>query len=341
MNLGAPSILLLASFLSGAAPANSQRGQPVIDMHMHAWSIAAEFGGHPAPEICAGADGLEMNGIDPAKPFSFEALVSCNHKLKPSTDASLLSDTLRTMDRFNIVRGVISGDAPVVAKWRSAARGRFIPGANFFIDDNRPPASRAVELEAAVKRGETQIFAEITAQYRGLSPDDPSLEPFYAVAERLDVPVGIHMGYGAPGGPYWLYPRYRAALGNPLLLEDLLVRHPKMRVYVMHAGMPMVDEILMLMNAHPQVYVDIAADNWGVPRKEFHFILKRLVDAGYGKRIMFGSDQMAWPDSIPIAIASITDAPFLTDEQKRDILYNNAARFLRLGPEQIAADHKR
>jgi predicted TIM-barrel fold metal-dependent hydrolase len=297
--------------LCATAPAAAQRrGEPIIDMHMHAWSIAAEFGG-PAPDICAGADGLEMNGIDPAKPIDLDALVSCKHKLKPSTDASVLMDTVRMMDRFNIVRGVISGDAPIVRRWRSAAPGRFIPGANFFMDDNRPPPSHAAELEAAVKRGETQIFAEITAQYRGLPPDDPSLEPFYAVAERLDVPVGIHMGYGAPGGPYWLYPKYRAALGNPLLLEDLLVRHPKMRVYVMHAGMPMVDEIIMLMNAHPQVYVDIAADNWGVPRNEFHLILKRLVDAGYGKRIMFGSDQMAWPDSIPIAIASITEAKFL------------------------------
>jgi hypothetical protein len=335
-------LAIFAAALIAASAASAQTpGKPIIDMHMHAWSIAAEFGGGPAPEVCAGADGLEMNGVDPAKPFTFEALVTCRHKLKPSKDdAAVLADTLAMMDRYNIVRGVISGDAPVVAKWRAAAPGRFIPGANFFIDEGRPPAAHASELEAAVKRGDTQIFAEVTAQYRGLSPDDPSLEPFYAMAERLDLPVGIHMGYGAPGGPYWLYPKYRAALGNPLLLEDLLVRHPKMRLYVMHAGMPLVDEIIMLMNAHPQVYVDISQDNWGVPRKEFHGILRRLVEAGYGKRIMFGSDQMVWPDSIPIAVASITDADFLSDEQKRDILYNNAARFLRLTPEQIASDHK-
>lgn len=309
---------------------------------MHAWSIAAEFGGNPAPEACQGADGLTVNAIDPAKPFTFDELVSCKTKLKPSaSDAALLSDTLRMMDHYNIVRGVISGDREVVAKWRAAVPKRFIPGANFFIDDNRPPPARVNELEARVKSGETAIFAEITAQYRGLSPDDPSLEPLYALAERLDVPVGIHMGYGAPGGPYWLYPKYRAALGNPLLLEELLVRHPKMRVYVMHAGMPMTDEIIMLLNAHPQVYVDISADNWGVPRKEFHFILRRLVDAGYGKRLMFGSDQMAWPNAIAVAISSITEADFLSEAQKRDILYNNAARFLRLTPAQVAEDHSR
>ena len=32
---------------------------------------------------------------------------------------------------------------------------------------------------------------------------------------------------------------------------------------------------------------------------------------------------------------------FLSDEQKRDILYNNAARFLRLSEEQIAEHHGR
>ena len=144
---------------------------------------------------------------------------------------------------------------------------------------------------------------------------------------------------GAPGGPYWIYRKYRAALGNPLLLEDLLVRHPKMRVYIMHAAMPMVDELLMVLNAHPQVYVDISADNWGVPRAEFHAILKRIVAAGYGRRIMFGSDQMMWPKAIDMAVSSITEADFLTAEQKRDILYNNAARFLRLSEAEIAAHH--
>lgn len=313
---------------------------PIIDMHMHAMSVA-EFGNEP-PKGCIAAEGVEMHGVDPGKAFDFTAQATCKRMVvAPSSDAALITNTLQMMDRYNIVSSVLEGDPPIIDKWRAAAPLRFILGRSFFIDGSRPPAKHAANLEAAVKRGDIQIFAEVAAQYRGLSPDDPSLEPFYAMAERLDVPVGIHMGYGAPGGPYWIYPKFRAALNNPLLLEDLLVRHPKMRVYVMHAGMPMMDEMIMLMNAHPQVFVDIAADNWGVPRKEFHYLLKRLVHAGYGKRIMFGSDQMVWPDTIPVAIASITEADFLTAEQKRDILYNNAARFLRLTKTQIDAHHGR
>jgi uncharacterized protein len=46
--------------------------------------------------------------------------------------------------------------------------------------------------------------------------------------------------------------------------------------------------------------------------------------------LMFGSDQMRWPEKIDEAIEAIEEADYLTAEQKRDIFYNNAARFLRL-----------
>jgi predicted TIM-barrel fold metal-dependent hydrolase len=45
---------------------------------------------------------------------------------------------------------------------------------------------------------------------------------------------------------------------------------------------------------------------------------------------MFGSDQMLWPEAISRGIEAIETARFLSVEQKRNILYNNAARFLRV-----------
>jgi uncharacterized protein len=56
---------------------------------------------------------------------------------------------------------------------------------------------------------------------------------------------------------------------------------------------------------------------------------------------MFGSDQMNWPAAIEHGIEAIESAAFLAPKQKRDILYDNAARFLRLTPEQIANHHGR
>ncbi|MGH9840279.1 MAG: amidohydrolase family protein [Blastocatellia bacterium] len=58
--------------------------------------------------------------------------------------------------------------------------------------------------------------------------------------------------------------------------------------------------------------------------------MQRIVEAGFGKRVMFGSDQMIWPEAIGLGIEAIESASFLTEQQKRDILYNNAVEFFRL-----------
>ena len=49
---------------------------------------------------------------------------------------------------------------------------------------------------------------------------------------------------------------------------------------------------------------------------------------------MFGTDQLLWPKLMSYSISIIQNADYLTTEQKRDILYNNAARFLRLDSAQ-------
>jgi hypothetical protein len=85
--------------------------------------------------------------------------------------------------------------------------------------------------------------------------------------------------------------------------------------------------------------VDIAANDWNLPRAEFHEHLKRLIDAGFEKRILFGSDQTILPEGIAKAVEGVESARFLTRAQKRDIFYNNAARFLRLSPAEIARHH--
>jgi predicted TIM-barrel fold metal-dependent hydrolase len=104
----------------------------------------------------------------------------------------------------------------------------------------------------------------------------------------------------------------------------------------MHAGFPYLDDTMALLYAHPQVYLDTGVIVYTQPRPTFYRYLQSLVDAGFGERIMFGSDQMVWPETIERSIQVIKDAPFLNEAQKRNILYNNAARFLRLDAATIA-----
>ena len=113
-------------------------------------------------------------------------------------------------------------------------------------------------------------------------------------------------------------------------MEEVLNRHPKMRVYLQHAGYPLVDDMIGLMYMYPQVYVDTGAIIYIAPREEFYQYVRRLTQAGFGKRILFGSDQMVWPETIERSVKIIREDPYLNAEQKRDMLYNNAVRFLRL-----------
>jgi len=117
--------------------------------------------------------------------------------------------------------------------------------------------------------------------------------------------------------------------GDPLLLEDVLLKHQKLRLYVMHAGWPRFESMIALLYMHPGVYLDIAALQapFVIPRSEYYRYLRGLVDAGFAKRIMFGSD---FPEQAAAGIDAIRNADFLSEEQKSDILCGNAARFLKL-----------
>ena len=101
-------------------------------------------------------------------------------------------------------------------------------------------------------------------------------------------------------------------------------------MFVENSGYPFLDEMIAMMYQYPQLYGDLSTITWIIPRSAFHRYVEALVRAGLGNRLMFGSDQMRWPEKIDEAIEAIEEADYLTAEQKRDILYNNAARFLRL-----------
>jgi predicted TIM-barrel fold metal-dependent hydrolase len=93
-----------------------------------------------------------------------------------------------------------------------------------------------------------------------------------------------------------------------LVLAEALARHPKLRAYVLHG--PHVKGVIALMSAHPQLYVDISVIDWYLGREEFHKYLRRLVEAGFAKRIMFGSDEIIWLDAIKLAIDGVNSADF-------------------------------
>ena len=108
-------------------------------------------------------------------------------------------------------------------------------------------------------------------------------------------------------------PDSRMALNDPLLLEEVLLRHKRLRVLFMHAGWPFLEATVALLHAHPNVYVDLGALQVG-PRPTYYRHLRGLVESGFGGRIVFGSDI---PGLVASGIEAIRTADFLSERQKR------------------------
>ncbi len=115
----------------------------------------------------------------------------------PQTDAELQRRTLAELERYNII-AVTSGSAGKVAQWQRMAPRRILPAIEFQLGPNAPSIEALRELHAL---GRLVVIGEVTNQYAGIAPDDPKMEPYYQLAEELDLPIGLHIGTGPPGTP--------------------------------------------------------------------------------------------------------------------------------------------
>jgi Amidohydrolase len=302
-------------------------------------SIPNRFGLHGLVVLCT----MAAVHAQPAPP---PPIIDMHVHSTNTTPQAVLGRMANQNLRFFFLSGLVAD----LADWSAAFQPNlYLPGIVFPCEEGRAPITGRscfgsadvlpdIEwLRGEVQSGRIRAFGELSPQYPGISPNDSLLEPYWQLAEDFDLPVAIHMGPGPQGVAYdsapvpFKSPNYRMALGDPLLLEEVLLRHKKLRLYVMHAGWPRLEAMLALLYAHPNVYVDVAALSADrlVPRANYYAYLRTLVEAGFGKRIMFGTD---FPDQVQTGVTAILEADFLSTEQKSDILCNNAARFLRLQP---------
>lgn len=306
--------LSLIALLLPALSSSQTDQQPVIDMHMHAYEGELKVPNPNTGEIRS-HDGEEH-----------------------------LRASLRFMEEHNVVLGAVSANAEpetasrVLAAWKREAGQRLLKGLFFGKKAGYLPVD---QVRSLVTAGEIDFLGEMGHQYDGRSPSDPDLFGYYALAQELEVPVGIHTGMSAPGTPLRCCPKFRLSLGNPYLLEDVLVSFPRLRIWAMHAGGQYFNEMVTMMKMYPRLYVDISPYTWldAGNSELLDRFLSLANEQGLLDRVMFGSDQMRWPETIGIAIERVRSLDYLTDQEKAGILYDNAARFLRLDEKTIARHH--
>ena len=282
--------LLLIPFIG-----KSQDGiKPIIDMHLHGYTEESYF-------VAPSGDG----------------------RMSPSTFEDFKIQITEMLKKYNIVKAVNSGGS-----YDSNLNEKLIPG----IEVYGKPSIDTIQFKELIQEGKIKVFGEIGAQYVGLTLSDPIYEPYLRICEQYEIPVAIHTGGGPPGIAHRGAPNFRLSIGDPILIEDVIIKYPKLKIYIMHAGGMYYENTLALMHNYKHIYADLGILLWeqGMIPIWTEDLLRKAKKANLLDRIMYGSDPMVWPHAIEKSIQQLNSYEFLTEEDKRNIFYNNAVKFLNL-----------
>ena len=196
------------------------------------------------------------------------------------------------------------------------------------------------ELEYLVKNHDAKLCKIYACEDGPLN--DPEMWPFYEKAEELDITLTIHMGmaYVVPQPTKYTL---------PILLDDVLLDFPRLKVIAYHMAWPYHEELFGLAGKHRNLYVGISGIvGWfaRAPYKGYHLIGEALEWAGPDK-IVFGLD---WPGvtikdcvdyiknlEIPVELQEQYGYPAITDEIRAKILGLNLARLTGIEPTKRVA----
>ncbi len=172
--------------------------------------------------------------------------------------------------------------------------------------------------------------------------NDPRLWPFYEKCCELDIAVTIHTGTA------YVLP-HPDGLTRPLLLDDILLDFPELKVIAYHMGWPYTEELMGLAGKHKNLYLSMSGiAGWyaRAPHRGYHMIGEALEWAGPDKIVM-GLD-MPFDETkrivdfvrtlqIPEELRQQWGYPEITDEMRAKILGLNLAKLAKIEPTKRVA----
>lgn len=221
--------------------------------------------------------------------------------------AETVIEALGDDPRFTIVEGL---------RWRA---------------DRREDHTDLFALEERIRDGRVKGI-KLYPGYDRYAINDPSLESFFRLADKYDVPVMVHTG-----DTYSKHAKVRQA--HPLLLDDVAVDYPDVKFVMCHLGNPWLDDAAAVLYKNDNVYADISGLTLGEFTVEFErHTLERVREmiqymGDPGTQLMFGSD---WPLVGMKSYVRFFGGLDLTDEQRESIAWKTAARLFKIDVSRLS-----
>lgn len=165
---------------------------------------------------------------------------------------------------------------------------------------------------------------------QNFAPDDGSAYPLLEVAQEWGIPALFHTGQTGIGANMRGGGGIRLGLSNPMLLDEVAVRFPDLRIIMAHPSFPWQDEALAVATHKPNVYIDLS----GWSPKYFPPQLVRYANTLLADKVLFGSDYpLITPDRWLADFTQLEMKPHVIPK----ILKDNAVRVLNLDPESTTS----
>jgi uncharacterized protein len=238
------------------------------------------------------------------------------------TSAELEARTIQEMDAAGVRLGLLSHYNRAVRKWVADHPSRFLP--SYFPSPTVGDDSwNLEEFKREAHEGFWRALGEVNHGWMVRPLEDPLLFPYYDVCEREGLPIMMHTGPDAINNY-----DYDVSLTDPLRLRPVLRQFPRLRFVLYHMGWPNFDHGLYMSYAFANVYLEVGAVVWLFPKLTLRMV-RETIDAIGSDRLLFGTDQMLWPQMISKSVEIISNAPNLSQEEKKQILWENSANLFR------------
>ncbi len=154
-------------------------------------------------------------------------------------------------------------------------------------------------------------------------PNDPMAWPIYEVIAEYGLPAIFHTGHSGMGTGMRGGGGIRLKYGQPMMVDDVAVDFPDMKIILAHPSWPWTDESLSMALHKENVYIDLSG--WSpkyFPKQVIHYANTQLKH-----KMLFGSDfPLIKPDKW---MAAAQNAGF-REEVMPMIMKDNAAKLLGL-----------
>ncbi len=163
-------------------------------------------------------------------------------------------------------------------------------------------------------------------------PNDKTAYPVYEIAEKLGIPVMIHVGAAPPAATVERIMRYKYC--NPLYLDDVIRDFPNLSIIIPHLGAGFFKEAFMLAGVSKNIYYDTCDVDLMLNYPfdiTFTQILKKALEYVGSGKILFGSEGGldVLERNMYLIQGAFTELK-LSEEDQSKILGGNVLRLLNL-----------